>query len=158
MRRIPREVGVYALVLKVPQKTTIRVGRLGSLQFVPGIYVYIGSALNSLPGRITRHFNRTKRTHWHIDYLTRDPSVRLLSFAVRPTARKIECTMSRAVQRSALTSANRFGSSDCICDSHLHRFEKLRDVSQVLCQHKFQFQNADYLATPSLSQACSLKS
>ncbi|HEX9429407.1 MAG TPA: GIY-YIG nuclease family protein [Candidatus Bathyarchaeia archaeon] len=139
MRKRRPEVGVYALLLHVPRKTTIAVGRLGSLEFVPGVYVYIGSALNSLPGRVARHFRQAKRTHWHIDYLVGDPSVRLLSFAVRPTSRKIECAMSRAIQRSAVISTDRFGSSDCNCDSHLHRFAKFLDASEVLCQHRFQF-------------------
>jgi Uri superfamily endonuclease len=143
MRRRLREVGVYALVLQVPRKTRITVGRLGSLQFVPGVYVYIGSGLNSLQGRIRRHFNRAKRIHWHIDYLTRDPRVKLLSFAVRLTNRKIECAMSRAVQMSALTSVARFGSSDCDCDSHLHRFARFSNASQVLGQHRFQFRNRE---------------
>jgi Uri superfamily endonuclease len=139
MRRRRPEVGVYALVLQVNRKTTIAVGRLGSLEFIPGIYVYIGSALNSLPGRVARHFGHAKRTHWHIDYLVGDPSVRLLSFAVRPTSRKIECAMSGAIQKGAITSTHRFGSSDCNCDSHLHRFASISDVAQMLHQHRFQF-------------------
>ncbi len=146
MRKRPPEVGVYALVLQVPLKTTIAVGRLGSLQFVPGFYVYIGSALNSLQGRIARHFKHAKRTHWHIDYLLGDPRVRLLSFAVIPTARKIECAMSRAIQRSAVTSTDRFGSGDCNCDSHLHRFARFSDASKALCQQRFQFRPGEDLA------------
>jgi Uri superfamily endonuclease len=143
MRKRRPEVGVYALVLRVAGKTTIAVGRLGSLEFVPGVYVYVGSALNSLPGRIARHFRQTKRVHWHIDYLISEPNLKLLSFAVRPTSRKIECTMSRAIQRSAVTSMDRFGSSDCNCDSHLHRFENFPKIAQVLRQHGFQFRSQD---------------
>lgn len=146
MRKRRPEVGVYALVLHVSRKPIVVVGRLGSLEFVPGIYVYIGSALNSLQGRIARHFRQTKRTHWHIDYLLSDPNVRLLSFAVRPTPRKIECAMSRLIQRRAITSTDSFGSSDCDCGSHLHRFTSVPDVVQVLRQHGFQFRHKEDLA------------
>jgi Uri superfamily endonuclease len=145
MRKGLPEAGVYALVLQVTAKAMIAVGRLESLEFVPGVYIYVGSALNSLPGRIARHFRSAKRIRWHIDYLLGDPSVRLLSFAIRSTTHKIECAMSRAIQESAVASTNGFGSSDCNCDSHLHRFVTVRVARQALRKHEFQFRSREYL-------------
>lgn len=132
MTRNPPKRGVYALVLQVTRDTRIQVGQLGRLEFRSGIYVYIGSALNSLQGRIRRHYSPEKKRHWHIDYLTSSNGVKLLRHAVRPTSRRIECSMSRAVEEKSITSVRNFGCSDCHCDSHLHFFSTLREATGML--------------------------
>jgi Uri superfamily endonuclease len=132
-------VGVYALIIRVPTQETITVGGLGPVKFASGIYVYLGSALNSLEGRVSRHFKRTKQQHWHVDYLTAGPGVRLAGVAVRPTARKIECAMSRAIQRRALSSIQGFGCSDCECDSHLHHFGTLSKACTAVSEQGFVY-------------------
>jgi Uri superfamily endonuclease len=124
--------GIYALVIGVPRRKTIRIGRLGPLDFSPGFYVYVGSAMNSLQGRIRRHLRTRKRKHWHIDYLLGSSDARLARVAVRPTVRRIECAMSLALQRRALSSVHRFGCSDCNCGSHLHKFGASRGASNAL--------------------------
>ncbi len=128
----PREVGVYALLITVPKRRTIRIGRLGLLRFSRGVYVYIGSALNSLEGRISRHFRSTKRIHWHIDYLLDSSGVKLSGVATRPTVVKLECRMSQTVQKRSLSSVDGFGCSDCKCSSHLHYFENIETASRTL--------------------------
>ncbi|HZY46304.1 MAG TPA: GIY-YIG nuclease family protein [Candidatus Bathyarchaeia archaeon] len=146
MRKRPLDIGVYAIVMRVTRSAGIGIGRLGSFEFQPGIYVYIGSALNSLPARIARHFRQAKRSHWHIDYLTSADNVKMLGFAVRRSSRKIECAMSRALQRNALTSINRFGSSDCNCVSHLHRFANVPAAVHALHKQRFRFSRAQDFA------------
>ena len=132
MRERPPRVGVYALVIQGPRKMTIRIGRLGRVEFTRGVYVYIGSALNSLEGRVSRHFRKMKRKHWHIDYLLGRSGVRLIGVSTRPTVRRLECTMSRAVQGRSLSSIRGFGCSDCSCDSHLHYLKNIQLASRVL--------------------------
>jgi Uri superfamily endonuclease len=138
MTRNPPRRGVYGLVLRVTRETKVEVGRLGSVEFRPGIYVYIGSALSSLQARIRRHYSQAKKRHWHIDYLTSRSEVKLLGHAVRQTSRPIECSVSRAVKENSTTSVHRFGSSDCDCDSHLHFFSTLRDAKPVLLRQGLQ--------------------
>jgi Uri superfamily endonuclease len=130
--RGPRKVGVYALLITVPKNRTVRVGRLGPRRFSQGVYVYVGSAMNSLEGRISRHFRSTKRTHWHIDYFLDSSGVRLAGVATRPTVARLECRMSQVIQKRFLSSVDGFGCSDCKCDSHLHYFENLETASKTL--------------------------
>jgi Uri superfamily endonuclease len=137
MRKRPYNVGIYGLIIHVPRQETIRIGRLGPVSFDQGIYVYIGSALNSLKGRISRHFRKTKRKHWHIDHLVESQGVRLAGVATRPTTQRLECLVSRAVARRALSSISRFGCSDCKCASHLHRFETFSRASKTLSSLSF---------------------
>jgi Uri superfamily endonuclease len=132
MRKSPPLGGIYSLVITVPKRKTIRIGRLGPIDFSPGVYVYMGSALNSLHGRVRRHLRTTKQKHWHIDYLLSSPGTSLTTIAVRPTVRKIECTMSRSLQRRALSCIHGFGCSDCSCDSHLHYFTTARMATDAL--------------------------
>ncbi len=136
MRNKPH-TGVYALIIQVPRQETIRIGRLGPVAFARGIHVYVGSALNSLEGRISRHFRPTKRKHWHVDFLVMSSGVKLVAVASRPTTRAIECAMSRAIRKRALSGTRGFGSSDCKCDSHLHYFKTLQKASKVLAEVGF---------------------
>ncbi len=62
-------VVTYLLFLLVKEKLTVRVGKLGKVNFDKGLYVYVGSAKNSIK-RVLRHFKKMKKIHWHIDYLT----------------------------------------------------------------------------------------
>ena len=68
--KLPREPGSYLLGIRLDGRQRVAVGRLGVFDLQPGFYLYAGSALNGLRGRVDRHLRRTKRTHWHIDHLT----------------------------------------------------------------------------------------
>jgi Uri superfamily endonuclease len=62
------------LVLRLDTPQTIAIGRLGSIDFPVGWYLYVGSAHGpgGLHARLARHRRRlggTKRAHWHVDYL-----------------------------------------------------------------------------------------
>ncbi len=139
MRERPSKTGVYALVLRVPAKLTTKVGQLGKTEFVSGAYVYVGSAMNSLPGRISRHLGRVKKKHWHIDYLLDSVDVQPLGVGWKPTSQRIECWVSRRIRSKASTSVTGFGCSDCDCVSHLHYFPRSHKAAKAISQLGFHY-------------------
>ena len=62
--------GTYILLIELTEANPINVGKLGIHIFEPGYYLYVGSELNGLVSRISRHMRSDKPCHWHIDYLT----------------------------------------------------------------------------------------
>ena len=115
--------GTYCLVLQLDRETSIRVGKLGLGVFPKGYYAYVGSALNGVQQRIARHLSAQKRRHWHIDYLiaysrTIDTR-RLLS------RERMECSLSEKIGMiSQGVPMKGFGSSDCLCSTHLYFFSE----------------------------------
>ena len=108
--------GVYILIISLEKAQNIAVGKKRDIQFAPGYYFYIGSALGGLEARVTRHLAKEKRHHWHIDYLL-DAS-KIIGFLAIPTTRRIECLVAKSLSEG-LEGINCFGSSDCKCRSHL---------------------------------------
>lgn len=113
--------GTYCLIIKLEKSSTIQVGKLGSGFFPKGYYVYVGSALNGLEQRLTRHLSQLKKKHWHVDYL--------LEYAKIIGTRKIhsvkrgECLLSEEVGSIChRIPMEGFGSSDCRCLTHLYFF------------------------------------
>lgn len=110
---VPR---TYQLLIEVTEPVTVCVGRLGSMGFPVGLYVYTGSALRNFEARVRRHLSTVKRTHWHIDYLLSAPGVR-----VREVRRhgEAECLVNQRTEGTIPLSG--FGASDCRagCGSHL---------------------------------------
>jgi len=107
--------GTYVLELELPSPADIAVGALGMLSFAPGVYAYVGSAMNGLRGRIARHLHADKKTHWHIDYLLREATVTQVWHVVREQR---ECGIAAALSDRCKGVAG-FGCSDCRCRSHL---------------------------------------
>ena len=133
--------GTYALLLSLKQPTTLTVGRLGTLSFPSGHYLYVGSALGGLSARVRRHLCQEKRPRWHIDYLLPHCDVMEVWYAISPE--RLECLWCRALAAMPGACAVRgFGSSDCPCPSHLIHFasrpslsvfrERLGDTPQPL--------------------------
>ena len=108
--------GTYALLVDLPETTSVKVGRLGEIRFDNGFYAYIGSAMNGLKGRIERHLGDDKNFHWHIDYLLSESKVEKVLFG--ENEEKKECEVARSAADS-FTIVKNFGASDCRCDSHL---------------------------------------
>lgn len=113
--------GTYTLVVDLPTSADIEVGALGTYQFDPGWYAYVGSALG--PGgfsRIDRHRDlaagERETRHWHVDYLLGHPESRLDS-AVTTTGVDGECAVAAEVDAPAVSG---FGCSDCACETHLY--------------------------------------
>ncbi|MCX6910819.1 MAG: GIY-YIG nuclease family protein [Verrucomicrobia bacterium] len=111
--------GVYQLWLELPKLTRLTVGKLGTFDFPPGVYVYTGSALGGLEQRLARHQRRRKKMHWHIDYLLWHAHI--VRIATRRTRRRLECSWNARTLRlaGAQVVAPGFGSSDCDCLTHL---------------------------------------
>ena len=126
--------GSYCLCIKVDRDSTIRIGSLGVIKFSKGKYVYVGSALNSLIPRLSRHIRTSKGegkvAHWHIDYLLREPNVELSDIYATDWAVRIECEIAAKISEQG-RSIPRFGCSDCDCKSHLFNvktFEFIKDL------------------------------
>lgn len=140
--------GCYILVIFLEKEEHIRVGALGGINFSPGHYYYVGSAMNGLSQRISRHKRKHKNKHWHIDYLLEYGEIadalifetsesnsekglrkRLSTFIARSGQGAVhnqinirtECLIAMTLTAIPGISATvpRFGSSDCRCAAHL---------------------------------------
>ncbi len=115
--------GSYILVLQLEQPVRgLSVGRLGSFDFAPGFYLYVGSAYGSggIDARLAYHLRRQKdRPHWHIDYLRAEARLRE-AWAVAG-AERMECIWCKALSELPGVSipVRGFGSRDTGCQSHL---------------------------------------
>jgi Uri superfamily endonuclease len=126
--------GTYCLCISLGTPLEMEIGALGMIGFDPGLYVYVGSALNGLEARVRRHL-RTSRgdyraTHWHIDYLLREPEVEIGGVYVLLSERREECRIAGEVMRSG-ASVKGFGCSDCRCESHLIRVKSCDFLSRL---------------------------
>ena len=52
--------GTYALVILSEDRLCLPIGKLGINDFPPGYYIYVGSALRGLNGRLKRHLMADK--------------------------------------------------------------------------------------------------
>ncbi len=152
---LPEGPGTYILILHLPLKQSIGVGRLGEFDFPAGHYLYVGSALGpgGLAARLGRHRklagNSNKRLHWHVDFLREQ--AQLLEVWYRQQPQRLEHKWANAIGRLAdtIVLVPGFGSSDCNCSSHLYhvacrsdnlvvvnrsrpRLEHLRESMEVL--------------------------
>ncbi len=122
VKYVLEDSGAYLILMKLETDKTIAVGKLGTLTFTRGYYVYTGSAKRNLSKRIKRHLTKKKKAfHWHIDYLSAEADS-LISFPLY-TGKDIECPLARDLEKIADTSIPGFGSSDCSCPSHLFHFK-----------------------------------
>lgn len=111
--------GAYVLFIRLRKRESVIVGRLGSLTFDRGTYLYIGSALHNLEKRIARHRSDTKRLHWHIDYLLQAATI--VKVLIIETDTRIECLLNTTISQLYPVDVivKGFGSSDCHCVTHL---------------------------------------
>ncbi|MGD2247676.1 MAG: GIY-YIG nuclease family protein [Candidatus Methanofastidiosia archaeon] len=99
----------YILVMNLPGNTGITIGKLGSINFKKGTYLYIGSAPSEK--RLERHLRTQKKMHWHIDYFLEKAEITEIYIT-----QKKECDVAHAIDLPYITG---FGCSDCSCPSHL---------------------------------------
>ena len=115
------EAGTYIIVLKVKTARNIEIGKIGQFKFKKGYYFYTGSAHGpgGIKARIERHIKRNKPEHWHIDYLRSASSI--VAILVGYSKMKKECVWASKLRSSPSFTipVNGFGSSDCLCVSHL---------------------------------------
>lgn len=109
--------GVYILLIKLELGRRIKIGKLGTLHFEKGIYLYVGSASRGIQKRVERYLKRRKRLYWHIDYFLRygEP---LATFYILTSESDAECRIANSLAKRFKSIPN-FGSSDCRCKSHL---------------------------------------
>jgi Uri superfamily endonuclease len=126
--------GSYCLCISVDRDSRIRIGALGKIDFPAGRYVYVGSALNSLIPRLGRHL-RTARgegrvTHWHIDYLLREPGIEIEAIYATDWAVRMECEIAEKVAHKG-DAIPHFGCSDCSCQSHLYMVKSFGCIKET---------------------------
>jgi len=111
-------------MLRASTHITQQIGKLGTMNIVPGFYVYVGSAFGpgGLRARIAHHLKTTIKPHWHIDYL-RCRTTPVEVWVTRNGA-CLEHQWARTLSRHvhAAVPLRGFGASDCTCDSHLFFF------------------------------------
>jgi Uri superfamily endonuclease len=114
--------GTYALVMVLESALRLQIGRLGTYDLPRGHYIYVGSALGGLDGRLRRHLRAEKRLRWHIDYLLQSATLVEIWYAFGRD--RLECTWNKLVSNleGAMCPVPGFGASDCCCPSHLTHF------------------------------------
>jgi sugar fermentation stimulation protein A len=115
--REAKNQGAYIITGFLDRNRVIEVGLLGMVEFKKGYYLYVGSALNSLSGRINRHMRREKRLKWHIDYLIRH--LKNIKAIPIQSSEDLECQIADSILNISDGSIKGFGCSDCRCESHL---------------------------------------
>ena len=111
--------GSYFLVMRLAGDRNVRT-KAREFQLRAGYYVYVGSAMNSLEKRVTRHFSKEKKLHWHIDYLLREAE--LLRAYLIPSEERLEERLSLEVSRFG-EPVEGFGAGDVKVSTNLYRFE-----------------------------------
>ena len=79
--------------------------------------MYVGSAMNGLSARISRHLKRRKNKRWHIDYLL-DIARNIVGLPI-VAATNIESSVAKLLFDSYVPYAKGFGASDSPMDTHL---------------------------------------
>lgn len=128
--------GTYCLLIDLKHDSRINIGKLGRLDFKKGEYVYVGSALNSLEGRIKRHLSSDKKLHWHVDYLLAHENTEIIDVIYALNDYKMECEVAQIIAEKGV-GVNNFGCSDCKCDSHLFYFVK-QDYLERYCLDSYK--------------------
>ncbi len=132
---IPSVKGYYVLVIRVNSIINIHLSR-NEWIIKPGIYFYIGSAKGpgGLKARVSRHYTRSKKKHWHIDYLTANTNTEIeyivLIIPLNPERIDLESYLAQRFY-GKLEAMKGFGTSDKRQDySHLY---KCNNVNEYRC-------------------------
>lgn len=136
--------GTYVVVFRLDGDAAITVGALGTFDFPPGIYAYVGSAFGAggVRGRTGRHRTPIKeRPRWNIDHFTPHATAIELWWTHDPIRR--ECSWSGVLAGTPGLGcpAPEFGARDCRklpasgvgaagsrCPAHFYRSEEMLDV------------------------------
>lgn len=114
---------MYLLTVRLPRAA---IWQHGDAQTVlrPGWYVYAGSAMGGLAGRLGRHLRTSSVRHWHLDHLL--GAGRVVDVQTLPGRDPAaECRLATTVRSwHGAESVAGFGAGDCHCGSHLCRFAR----------------------------------
>ena len=112
--------GTYVLAISLGADKEIQVGALGTLFFKKGLYCYVGSAMNGLDQRVSRHLSKEKKLKWHADYIT-TAADSIEAYISYPDFIP-ECDLAAiAVEEGMEPFCKGFGCSDCRCYTHLFK-------------------------------------
>lgn len=106
------------------EEKKLKIGKKLKINFNEGYYVYIGSAMNNLESRVKRHLSKSKKLHWHIDYLLKNAKIVEI---VYNDGKKVECDLSNELKKKNEFIKD-FGCSDCECESHLYYFKSEKEA------------------------------
>lgn len=84
--------------------------------------------MNGLEARLARHLSKSKKLHWHIDYLLKESEIAEIIYN---EGQKVECDISHYISTKA-SSVNGFGCSDCDCESHLYFFKSKSEAVECI--------------------------
>jgi Uri superfamily endonuclease len=114
---------LYIVLTRVPRRSQLAVGSLGTVTLERGWYGYVGSAARAREARVARHLALEKPLRWHADYLfTAFPAER----AWLVDGASGECELAGALEAlpGAERRPRRFGAGDCRCSGHLVHFAR----------------------------------
>lgn len=134
MAGVEKAAGLYIAVFHLSRMRRIRVGKLGTFDFVRGIYYYVGSAKSNRQARLERHARRDKPLRWHVDYLS--IQARMLGAVLVDDPSWTECALAGEVGRIHPCPVPRFGSGDCRCPSHLFLQPLDQESRRLLDEHR----------------------
>ncbi len=122
---LPVAPGSYILWLQLKRKRRITIGRLGEHLFPPGYYAYCGSAFGpgGLRARLSHHMRTSANPRWHIDYLKNIASLADTWYSTEPVNREHDFATTLAELPGAQIPIDKFGASDCNCQTHLVYFK-----------------------------------
>ena len=140
-RKAKKTIKGLLFLIDLNRNEPIGVGKKGEIQFKKGVYVYVGSALNSLGGRIRRHLRKNKKMHWHVDYLLDNSSSGVIDVFFNADGVKHECELAREISVSG-DGVEGFGCSDCKCLAHLFYFQN-ESLATLNCLEGFKKLNLE---------------
>lgn len=113
------EPGTYILCLQLKRSQDITIGKLGNFNFRKGYYYYVGSAFGpgGVAARCKHHIAISVKPRWHIDYLR--AQCKLISIYFNASNKHLEHDWANHLGKILPYPIEKFGSSDCSCNSHL---------------------------------------
>ena len=137
--------GSYILIMQSREKIELNIGKLGTVNFKQGYYVYVGSAMGGVNERIKRHSRKNKKKHWHIDYLTPE-HMSIKEIYIVYMAQRIEELLAQRIEKISLGGVQGFGASDSSLSSHLFFFASPPHHMKVFMDilHDFNAEKVDF--------------
>jgi len=134
---LPRDPGIYVLVLLVRSTISTFIRSLGQINIDKGRYIYLGSARGSggILARVNRHYIKRKKVRWHIDHLTISSKVHIEGVVYAITQEDLERTLcEKLMELGFMPYIEGFGASDYRAKgySHLLKPPNMVDVFEVV--------------------------